>query len=220
MDKTTKDAWLGKKENLSQDALEKRRSINKKLMLFGCLPIFLFVSAILFLVSTRSGSTSSSSSTSTSSKIEESQEHRYARYIPGLRPSDVYLNLEKRGFNTESSFDTELGNLWTSKYRAAGVNYTVETFSYKTDSVVSVRATAMVDVNGKDIVATKQFFQFVSTLPYTNANPEQAASWLGENFNSDQATTQIGGVTFTMIAPTQYVRMLRIEVTYGEASEK
>ena len=69
----------------------------------------------------------------------------------------------------------------------------------------------MVDANEKDIVATKQFFQLVSTLPYENANPKQASSWVDKNFNNDKATTQIGGVTFTMIAPTQYVRMLLIE---------
>lgn len=212
MDKTTKDAWLGKKEELSADALEKRRSINKKLMLFGCLPILLFASVVIFFVATGDNTSSSSPLT------EESQSQQHIQYIPGLSPSDVYLNMEKRGFNTEKSFDSENGNLWSSRYSVTGINYSVETFSYNTKGVVSVRASAMVDVNGKDIVSTKQFFQLVSTLPYTNASPEQASSWVDKNFNSDQATTQIGGVTFTMIAPSPYVRMLRIEVLHKEAS--
>lgn len=212
MDKTTKDAWLGKRESLSPEALEKRGNINKKLMLFGCLPILLLIAVALFFGITGEEPTSSSP------KAEGSQEQLHTQYIPGLSPTDVYLNLEKEGFSTEDSFNSEYGNLWTSKRSVAGINYTVETFSYNVDNVVSVKATAMVDVNGKDIVATNHFFQFVSTLPYTNANPEQAASWVTKNFNHDKAATQIGGVAFTMFAPSQYVRMLQIEVMHTGAS--
>ena len=86
-------------------------------------------------------------------------------------------------------------------------------FSYSTKNVVSISATAMIDINEKDIVATKQFFQFISTLPYDNANPKLAASWVDKNFNNNKATTTIGGVTFTMLAPTQFVRMLLVEVS-------
>ncbi len=205
MDKTNKEAWFGNRESLSPEALEKRRRINTKLMLFGCLPVFLFIGVALFF------GFSGNESTSSSPKPEVSKGPTDVRYIPGLSPTDVYLSLEQRGFKTEKSFNSEFGNLWTSTHSVVGIDYRVEVFSYNIENVVSIEATAMVDANEKDIVATKQFFQLVSTLPYENASPEQAASWVDKNFNNNKATTQIGGVTFTMIAPTQYVRMLLIE---------
>ena len=206
MDETTKEAWL-KGKDLSPEALEKRRKINKKILLFGCLPVLLFVLVAAFFTFSGDESTSSSPQTVIS------EDHAYIPCIPGLSPTDVYLNLEKEGFKTERTLDSENGNLWISKRSANGIKYKVDMFSYSTKNVVSISATAMIDVNEKDIVATKQFFQFISTLPYDNANPKLAASWVDKNFNNNKATTTIGGVTFTMLAPTQFVRMLLVEVS-------
>ena len=206
MDETTKEAWL-KGKDLSPEALEKRRKINKKILLFGCLPILLFVLVALFFAVIGKESTSPSSQTVTT------EDHTDIPCIPGLSPSDVYVNLEKEGFKTKRTFDSENGNLWSSTRSAYGIKYKVDMFSYSTKNVVSISATAMIDVNEKDIVATKQFFQFMSTLPYDNANPKLAASWVDKNFNNNKATTTIGGVTFTMLAPTQFVRMLLVEVS-------
>lgn len=205
MDETTKEAWL-KGKDLSPEALEKRRKINKKILLFGCLPVLLFLLVAAFFTFSGDESTSSSPQTVTS------EDHADIPCIPGLSPSDVYVNLEKEGFKTEKTFDLENGNLWISTRSANGIKYKVDMFSYSTKNVVSISATAMIDVNEKDIVATKQFFQFISTLPYDNANPKLAASWVDKNFNNNKATTTIGGVTFTMLAPTQFVRMLLVEV--------
>ena len=206
MDETTKEAWL-KGKDLSPEALEKRRKINKKILLFGCLPVLLFLLVAAFFTFSGDESTSSSPQTVTS------EDHADIPCIPGLSPTDVYLNLEKEGFKTERTLDSENGNLWISKRSANGIKYKVDMFSYSTKNVVSISATAMIDVNEKDIVATKQFFQFISTLPYDNANPKLAASWVDKNFNNNKVTTTIGGVTFTMLAPTQFVRMLLVEVS-------
>lgn len=206
MDETTKEAWL-KRKDLSPEALEKRRKINKKILLFGCLPVLLFV--LTAAVFTFSGNEATSSSPQTVT----SEDHADIPCIPGLSPSDVYVNLEQEGFKTEKTFDSENGNLWSSTRSANGIKYKVDMFSYSTKNVVSISATAMIDVNEKDIVATKQFFQFISTLPYDNANPKLAASWVDKNFNNNKATTTIGGVTFTMLAPTQFERMLLVEVS-------
>ena len=215
MDKTTKDAWLGNKESLSPEALEKRRRINKKIMLFGCLPIILFICVALFFTFT-----SGDEPTSASPNSEATEAPTDVRYIPGLSPTDVYPNLEKQGFSTEKTFNPEYGNLWTSTHSVIGMDYRVQTFSYNIKNVVSVRATATVDGNGKEIVASKQFFQYISTLPYENANPEQAAKWVDENFNNHHATIQIGSVTFMMMAPTRYLRSLLIEVRYTSPSKE
>ena len=206
MDETSKDAWL-KGKDLSPEALEKRRKINKKILLFGCLPVLLFVLVAAFFTFSGDESTSPSPQTVTT------EDHADIPCIPGLSPSDVYVNLEQEGFKTEKTFDSENGNLWSSTRSANGIKYKVDMFSYSTKNVVSISATAMIDVNEKDIVATKQFFQFISTLPYDNANPKLAASWVDKNFNNNKATTTIGGVTFAMLAPTQFVRMLLVEVS-------
>ncbi|NCC99692.1 MAG: hypothetical protein EOL95_08360 [Bacteroidia bacterium] len=39
MDKSTKEVWTGNRKNLSPEGQEKRKSINKKIFKFGCLPI-------------------------------------------------------------------------------------------------------------------------------------------------------------------------------------
>lgn len=46
MDNSTKETWLGEKE-ISQEAMEKRKSINKKILLYGCLPISLIFGIIV-----------------------------------------------------------------------------------------------------------------------------------------------------------------------------
>ena len=133
MDETTKEAWL-KRKDLSPEALEKRRKINKKILLFGCLPVLLFVLTAAFFTFSGNEATSSSPQTVTS------EDHADIPCIPGLSPSDVYVNLEQEGFKTEKTFDSENGNLWSSTRSANGIKYKVDMFSYSTKNVVSISA--------------------------------------------------------------------------------
>ncbi len=48
MDKSTKEAWTGGK-NISPEAIEKRKAINKKILKFGCLPIVLLFGLIMII---------------------------------------------------------------------------------------------------------------------------------------------------------------------------
>jgi len=48
MDKSTKEAWTGGK-NMSPEAMEKRKAINKKILKFGCLPIVLLFGLIMII---------------------------------------------------------------------------------------------------------------------------------------------------------------------------
>ena len=48
MGKSTKEAWT-KGKNLSPEALEKRKKINKKIMKFGCLPALAFLVIVIFI---------------------------------------------------------------------------------------------------------------------------------------------------------------------------
>lgn len=132
-------------------------------------------------------------------------------FIGGISPVDVYLNMEKIGFETEKDLSEEYGNMWTSSKSYEGMDCKVNTYSTNIDSVISVRAWAMVDLAYKNITATKQFIMFVATLPYDGANPELAQSWVNKNFDNDKSSTTIGTAKFTIYAPSVAVRMLDIE---------
>lgn len=131
--------------------------------------------------------------------------------IPGLMPVDVYLNMEKQGFKTTKTFSAEYGNLWESKYDDNEINYSVSTFSKDTSSVESVKATATLVNMNKSILASKQFFIFVSSVPYEGSNPNQIGKWIEDNFNMDKATMTISKVKFTIYVPTKSARILTIE---------
>lgn len=132
------------------------------------------------------------------------------KFISGLAPVDVYLSLEKEGFTTTTN-SSEYGNSWTSKQSIYGIDYTVETYSTNSNNVISVRATAIIDLTQKKIEATQQFLRYISSLPYDGSNPQEAGKWLVDNFNTDKATTTIGGAKFTLSAPSVALRMLTIE---------
>lgn len=134
-----------------------------------------------------------------------------SKYINGLAPVDVYLNMEKQGFKTEKQLSGEYGNSWTSTKSYAGIDYRVETYSSNINNVESVQGTAMIDVTQKEIIAAQQFFIFLSSLPYDNADPQKAGQWIKDNYNKDKATTTIGDAKFTMYAPSIALRMIRIE---------
>lgn len=133
------------------------------------------------------------------------------KFINGLAPVDVYLNMENRGFSTKKSSSKDWGNTWTNKMTSAGIEYTVETYSSNTKNVERVRATAMIDAGRKDIVEAQQFFIFLSSLPYENSAPQVAGQWIQDNYDNDQASTIIGDAKFTIYAPSVVVRMMIIE---------
>lgn len=132
--------------------------------------------------------------------------------IPGLKPVDVYLNLEKRGFTTTKNFSSEYGNSWDCKSSSAGIDYSVNVFSDDVNSVERVRATAMLNGNEKkQIIATKPFLKYVASVPFEGNDPAKFAGWLEKNFNKDKQSLTISAVKFTIYAPTKLLRMLDIE---------
>jgi len=159
------------------------------------------VTIVLFLIVAMASSNDSNSSDSSNS----------LKYIKGLAPVDVYLNMEKQGFTTDKKFSGEYGNSWTSSKSYAGIDYKVVTYSSNTNNVESISATAMIDVTQKKIIAAQQFFLFVSSLPYDNADPQKAGRWIEANYDNDKASTIIGDAKFTMYAPSIALRMMTIE---------
>lgn len=131
--------------------------------------------------------------------------------IPGLSPVDVYLSLEQKGFAVNRSGGGKNGMLWTCKSKDYGIDYEVAIFSHSTDDVETVNASVMVDVTKKQIKAARQFLSYIASLPYANANPQKAKAWVEQNFDKDKAGVVIGGVKFTIFAPSKMARMLLVE---------
>tara|TARA_R110000868_G_scaffold52171_6_gene165020 strand:+ start:11836 stop:12363 length:528 start_codon:yes stop_codon:yes gene_type:complete len=134
-----------------------------------------------------------------------------SKAIPGAMPVDVYLNLEKAGYNVDKELGSE-GNLWVCTKDDYAINYNVTLFSEDVGTIESVRATAM--ITGKEqkkAIALKPFISYVATLPYTNSDAETIKQWVNENFDKDQSTVIIAKVKFTMYAKTPFIRMLTIE---------
>lgn len=74
MNKTTKDALKGNSKNLSPEAMEKRKSINKKILKFGCLPIIgilVIITVIGLLVDSNTDETLSDNQTANKNLMEE-----------------------------------------------------------------------------------------------------------------------------------------------------
>lgn len=130
--------------------------------------------------------------------------------LPGLEPVDVYLNMEKMGFVTEK-ISSEFGYSWFCRKNYAGIKYEVSFSSLDGRTVETVTATAMIeDVLNKNIIATKPFFLTIGSLPFDGNEPRKAAEWINENFYNNKKSIIISGVEFTIIAPTNFVRTLRI----------
>ncbi|HLP47034.1 MAG TPA: hypothetical protein VK469_13870 [Candidatus Kapabacteria bacterium] len=183
---------------------------NQKRNLLALATLCIFI--IIAIASTNNTSSTDSSLASTdSSDTSEPSNSIASKYILGLTPPDVYLNMEKQGFKTEKQFNSEYGNLWTSTSKIEGIEYRVETFSSDVNNVENVRATAMVDATQKNIIAAQQFLKFVSSLPYESAEPQKAIKWVEDNYNNDKASVIIGDVRFILGAPSSAVRMLTLE---------
>lgn len=92
MDKSTKEAWTGNSKNLSPEAQEKRKSINKKIFKFGCLPIIgLFV--IIMVIGVFSSDDNSSKTGNTTNNTEIKKE------LPNPITSKVDLGVLKMDAN-------------------------------------------------------------------------------------------------------------------------
>jgi hypothetical protein len=192
--------------------IQRKRKGPKVLLILFVVCISLFVGGS-FLNYFLNGDTSSRTVKSEDEK-EEVVTSSDVHSIPGLKPVDVYLSMEKQGFKTETIYGDQMHS-WISKQSIPGIDYEVSMSGPDMDNVHNVRATAMIDPSQKEIAAAKQFFKYVSSIPYDGANPEKAIQWLEENYNNNDASITISNVKYTIKAPSLAVRMLIIEKVVG-----
>lgn len=169
----------------------------------GCFFAFLIVCVVLFI-----GIIAICFATKDSSDIKSDEN---AQYIVGLNPVDMYLSLKERGFSVDTDYDITNGTMWTCKYNAKGLDFTVTIFSpHDVDKAQSVRLAIMADPHA-NLNAGKKIAAFVATAPYDSADRDKARQFVENNYNNDKASIIIGDACFTVYAPSAFVRMLDIQ---------
>lgn len=169
----------------------------------GCFFAFLIVCVVLFI-----GIIAICFATRDSSDIKSDEN---AQYIVGLNPVDVYLSLKERGFSVDTDYDITNGTMWTCKYNAKGLDFTVTIFSpHDVDKAQSVRLAIMADPHA-NLNAGKKIAAFVATAPYDSADRDKARQFVENNYNNDKASIIIGDACFTVYAPSALARMLDIQ---------
>ncbi|MDK7376158.1 hypothetical protein QP519_11530 [Weeksella virosa] len=129
--------------------------------------------------------------------------------IKGLEHSDLYLNLKSKGFTDEAVID-EQGVSHVSIKELFGANYRVSS-NGTSQYLYGYTASVVSDFDLKGNVDARQFFEFLSSLPYDNSSPEVIRQWVSENYNKKESDTVVGGVRFFFTAPSDYARQLVVE---------
>ncbi len=133
--------------------------------------------------------------------------------IKGIMPVDVYLNLEKAGYNIDKQLSSKDGCFWTCTYSEAGIDYYVRVSSTTSSTVEEIRV--MGSLNGseptKKIISVKPFLKYIASVPYEGSNPQKVAEWLENNFNKNGSTIDISGVRFTLNFSSKFGRVINIE---------
>jgi hypothetical protein len=134
------------------------------------------------------------------------------KFIPGIKPYDIYGNFEKKGFTTDKQITAD-GSFFTNESNTDGILYNVGTSCLNSASEVSeIRLSATrVDPQFNKEIDMKAFLKFGCSIPYDNSDQEKVNQWIEENYFKDKANIIISGVKFTLFAPTEFVRTIQIE---------
>jgi hypothetical protein len=121
------------------------------------------------------------------------------------------MNLENVGFDCTGQEFIEEDVNWTCKSSSDSYDYMVEVYGSSASSIRVVEAVAL-DFSGKGVADTGlDFLAYIATLPYKDAQPEQARDWVRENYSTHNATATFGSATFTIFTTVATSVILRIE---------
>jgi hypothetical protein len=131
--------------------------------------------------------------------------------ISGLQAVDVYLNLTNKGF--EKKGPRKLVDMIETTCES------VEAFGTLHVSIVgpSVGPVSYVVASGTNTSREQtgalmaDFFGYIATIPYDDAEPENAKRWVIENINRN-AQRRFGSAQFEIIANAERARILKITV--------
>lgn len=119
--------------------------------------------------------------------------------IPGITPTDVYLNFTKKGFTLNKDLNPG-ACLWTCKEVTAGHTFIVEVYGSNTNSIRNIRGTAInndLDEDADDVA--RDFLGYLASVNYTNSEPEKLQNWVRENLGKTRKIV-VSGVSVELIS--------------------
>ncbi len=170
--------------------------------------------AIIFLAAGMSTNPAPPSSNSVNGAPASKTQGQDEKFIPGIQAVDVYLNLEKKGFQTkQTTLSLPEGNvrLWKSEFNSGSYQHAVEIYGKSHDRITSIRATSLNFSSGSMSAVSRDFLGYIASAPYDGANQAEARAWVESNIDKSASKT-FGGVKFEIIADSPNARILRITV--------
>lgn len=132
--------------------------------------------------------------------------------ISGFDPYLSSLALKEIGFDRNTDYGGEFGDMITCTRHDYGIQYVVTMFMpYGYNEVQNFRASIMVEPGIENIQSGLFMIKFLAGAKYDTCDPVRAENWAQENYDNDGATITIGDARFTINAPSEYVRMLTID---------
>lgn len=118
--------------------------------------------------------------------------------IPGLQPTDVYLNFTNKGFSLTKNLQREQC-AWFCTEETLGHSSTVTVYGNGPTDVTLCRGMYVKNgTNGLDREAA-EFLGYLASITYDGSQPADARAWVVNNIGKN-ATMTIGGVSFELIA--------------------
>ncbi len=140
--------------------------------------------------------------------IEKVEQVENRKYIPGIAAADLHINLTSKGFEFEKKISTDYC-YW--KCSSKNTSYLYEAIAYGDNalSIYKIEATALNYSSKSTAEITKDFLGYIASLPYENATPEVATSWIKNNIDKN-AIKIISGVKFELTANSPRARILTL----------
>lgn len=189
-----------------------------RLKVFG---YYLLVGFVLAFIGAMFSDDNKRDSTSVENAVKESvetiEENSKSKYIEGVDVKSIGdLFEDKYSFikdkkNSGGDKDFGYSAVWTKQQN--GLDFRLDTYcSDDKKKIESIRLSGrVVDLQEKSVEATRMYIMALASLNYKGADVDKAKKWVSDNFYTDKATTDIGGVRFTIHVPSEWVRMLILE---------
>jgi hypothetical protein len=102
---------------------------------------------------------------------------KISAFLPGLKPADVTVNLEQRGFTCSSVEQGQLYYVRTCNKDTVGYSLHVEIYGRELFSVDFIDSTVL-QYATPDIDFAASFLGFMATMPYDGAVQDESRSWV------------------------------------------
>lgn len=116
-------------------------------------------------------------------------------YIPDIVAADIYLGLEKEGF--EKTYHNN--NEWLyEKKGSEKYFFAVSIVGDSPQNIIAIKATCQTYNQESPEDIGKGLFLYLASIPYKNAKTATAADWISKNLSSSDVSTNISGVNFSI----------------------